>query len=267
MKVQSIGYQHFHGPEFVIDRPTGSCGCLFLLIHTPAVFLLNGVEQVIHKNSCIIFAEGTQQYYRAYGNEYKDDWFHFICDPEDVELINSLGIPFDTMLDISNMNELSRMVQSMWYEFYNQAAYSDEIETLLYRALLLRLSRNLNAEKSDIPVEENKNYQEMQYIRNQIYNEPQQDWSIDKIAKDMAMSRSGIQHRYKKVFGVSISEDIITGRIARVKYYLLTTTDKLDDIAAKCGYTNEGYLMRQFKEKCGMTPTQYRKNAIKPEKK
>ena len=41
---------------------------------------------------------------------------------------------------------------------------------------------------------------------------------------------------------------------------LLTNTDmRIQEIAEQCGYNNESHFMRQFKEKCGMTAIQYRK--------
>ncbi|MCR4861060.1 MAG: AraC family transcriptional regulator, partial [Ruminococcus sp.] len=33
----------------------------------------------------------------------------------------------------------------------------------------------------------------------------------------------------------------------------------IQEIAEQCGYNNESHFMRQFKEKCGMTAIQYRK--------
>ena len=56
---------------------------------------------------------------------------------------------------------------------------------------------------------------------------------VDKMAAEMNMSRSGFQHMYKKMFGVSVIADVITGRVERAKRLLTSTTLTVDEIAAR----------------------------------
>ena len=73
------------------------------------------------------------------------------------------------------------------------------------------------------------------------------------------MSRSGFQHLYKKMFGVSVTGDVISGRLERAKRLLSSTDLTVSEIASRCGYSNEFNFMRQFKDRVGRTPTQYRR--------
>ena len=52
--------------------------------------------------------------------------------------------------------------------------------------------------------------------------------------------------------------DVINGRIENAKRLLSSTNLTVKEIAVKCGYGNEYNFMRQFKSRCGQTPTQYR---------
>ena len=99
----------------------------------------------------------------------------------------------------------------------------------------------------------------MQALRNDIYNNPQIDRTVDSMAQELSMSRSAFQHNYKNIFGKSVINDIINSRLRRVKFYLTTSDMTLEDIAQQCGYHNQLHLIRQFKQHYGLTPTEYRK--------
>ena len=71
--------------------------------------------------------------------------------------------------------------------------------------------------------------------------------------------RSGFQHLYKRLFGVSVMSDVIKGRLDRAKRLLSSTNLTVREIGERCGYSNEFNFMRQFKDYVGKTPTEYRK--------
>ena len=75
------------------------------------------------------------------------------------------------------------------------------------------------------------------------------------------MSRSSFQHLYKKMFGTSVMKDVTKGRIERAKRLLSSTNLTVNEIAVRCGYSNEYNFMRRFRDMCGQTPTEYRKCA------
>lgn len=85
--------------------------------------------------------------------------------------------------------------------------------------------------------------------------------SIDEAAKYFGFSKSHFQRVYTQIFGRSFSDDIINIRIDRAKQLLSETNMKIKDISNLCGYENESYFMRQFRNKVGMTAVQFRKNS------
>ena len=101
-------------------------------------------------------------------------------------------------------------------------------------------------------------YDVMFHMRNLIYGEPEKNYDVNTLAEGAVMSRSGFQHLYKKIFGVSVIEDVVESRIIRAKNLLRATNLSVKEIGEKSGYTNAYSFMRQFKERVGMTPTQYR---------
>lgn len=99
----------------------------------------------------------------------------------------------------------------------------------------------------------------MTQLRTVIHTEPERVMSIDEMAGSVNMSRSGFQHLYKKMFGVSVISDVINGRLERAKRLLSSTDLTVSEIASKCGYATEYNFMRQFKSRTGKTPTEYRR--------
>lgn len=56
MKIGAIGYNYQHRDGFVMERPNGT-GCrLLLIIKEPSLFVINGMENKVKKNSFILFS-------------------------------------------------------------------------------------------------------------------------------------------------------------------------------------------------------------------
>ena len=103
-------------------------------------------------------------------------------------------------------------------------------------------------------------YKEMlQKMRREITANPQREWDIELIAKEIGISRSHLQRLYKQLFSVSCMDDVITARINKAKSLLRHTDLRIQEIAVQCGYQNVSHFMRQFKDKCGVTAMQFRK--------
>lgn len=259
MEIYTVGYNHTHDKSFEIDRPNGLGSWMFLLIKTPAVFKEDGNEVTIKANSFVVYTTKTPHYYRTYGDEYIDDWFHFRVETEDEELFTALKLPLNTVTWLGNISELSFIIRQITYEFYSLNLYKDDIVESYLKILFLKLGSQIRMQaitgSGDIPVK----YERIFHMRANIYNIPQLNPSIDTMAEELEMSRSGFQHTYKKIFGISIIQDIIESRLKHAKYLLLTTNYPLNIIAEQSGYNSELHLMRQFKQKLGLTPTEFRK--------
>lgn len=261
MDIGSIGFNHSHGTEFMMDRPEGPGCWLFLLIKTTAKFFINGVEHHAKANSSILISPQTAIKYMALDKHYTDDWFYFWKgDMKEEEYFKSLDIPINEIVYLGNIEELSQIMHIMTYEHYSVDRHHKEIEDLYTEILFKKISRIIQTTSyvsSKSFIEKNA---ALTHIRTQIYTMPESVENIDTLAKHAGMSRSGFQHLYKKMFGVSVIADVIKGRIDRAKRLLSSTTLTVEEVSAKCGYSNVYGFMRQFKKYCGQTPTEYRKS-------
>ncbi len=103
---------------------------------------------------------------------------------------------------------------------------------------------------------------QLQRLRREIYLMPEKEWNIMEIMHRIGISRSHFQRIYKELFSISCGDDVIRARIEKAKQLLVHTDLRIQEIALQCGYSNESHFMRQFKDKCGITATQFRKNRL-----
>lgn len=104
-------------------------------------------------------------------------------------------------------------------------------------------------------------YSQLQNARRRILESPQLDWNVDDIAHEAGISKSYFQRLYRETFNTSCMDDIINARIERAKRLLENTDRQIGDIAEECGYASGSHFMRQFRQKTGLTASEYRKNA------
>lgn len=257
MKIGAIGYNYRHRNGFVMERPNGTgCG-LLLIIKEPSLFLINSTEHRVKKNSFVIFSPTTAYRYCGEGDVYADDWIYFDFTTELSEKLRELNIPTDEIIHLGNSDELSQIVHFMTYEHYSAEPGHDEIELMYFEILLRKLGRLVasGAKYSQAVADKNNRFVQ---LRNRLYSMPEEIPDISRLAQEFGMSRSGFQHKYKRVFGVSTRTDIINARMEYAKNLLISTDLPIAKIAGKCGYSSEYSFMRQFKSRFGKTPTQFR---------
>lgn len=70
------------------------------------------------------------------------------------------------------------------------------------------------------------------------------------------MSTNQFINLYQHFFGTTPKQDIINARIVKAKN-MLGRSSLMREVAVNCGFENEFYFSRIFKQKTGMTPGQF----------
>lgn len=92
-----------------------------------------------------------------------------------------------------------------------------------------------------------------------IKNYYSQKTTVEDIANHLALNRSYLYTIFKNSLGISPKDfDGISN--FRGKEQLVLTDLSVEEIAVSCGYRNSLAFGKVFKQKMGMTPTQYRNN-------
>lgn len=245
-----VGYDTVHDKDFVYDIPNGLDCWVVLLTHTPAEFLIDGKMKLYPAGCAVVFAPYQKTYYRAYGDNYSDDWLRFYTD--ETFIINSeipLGVPF-SIPDTDFCHNLYKLISSE--NFFHNTYRKLSIEYLL-KTLMNKLIEAVNYD-NDIP-----QYQHLLGLREAIHNAPWDDWTVSKMATRLHISEGYLQTIYKRAFEVSCIEDVIHSRINLAKELLLRSSYTIEEIAGMCGYNNSEHFCRQFKQIVSLTPNSYRK--------
>ena len=254
MWVSGCGYNWCHDPNFSAYRPEGAGGNIIMIIRSPAQITINNQIYYTKTNSVIVYRQRSPHIYAAHNAPFVNDWVRFQLNDEDWVFLDSIGIQFDTLMEYEDVYELSQLVKLISAENHSANKNSIESMSFLLRLLFLKLSDYANKK----PVSFTHLTKKLTVLRNDIYSNPQQEWSIDSICKNLDISPSYLQHKYAQLFGNTIKDDIITSRLEYSKYLLTGTDHTVNKISHMVGYENDVHFMYIFKKKTGMTPSQYR---------
>ena len=128
---------------------------------------------------------------------------------------------------------------------------------------ILTLSEEINTKIKELSEERrHAYYNDYLKVRNSMYSDPGNEWDAQKTCRDFRLSYGHFRATYKDIFGISFHQDLIRSRISMAKYLLLTTSLSLPAIAFKCGYEDDKYFMRQFRQFTGTTPNSYRNSSV-----
>lgn len=233
-----------HDGSFSIDRPRGYSCYLMLFVKTKAVFYLNGSEIITEPNTFILYNMGTPHRYKAFGDEYINDWLQFDTD----ELPT---VPLDTPINVGESVNISVYMELMSDAFYRR---NYRVCAFLIRAILSEVSVI-----SGNSVYRSSHSSKLLALRKDIYSHPEREWTIHIMSEILHVSEPYLQELYKGAFGVTCGADVINARIEAAKLLLTDTDIPITEIGEKCGYGSLIHFSRQFKKITGLSPAAYRK--------
>jgi AraC-like DNA-binding protein len=95
-----------------------------------------------------------------------------------------------------------------------------------------------------------------------MHLEPEQDWTVGRLASVAAVSRTGFALRFADLVGLPPLTYLRRLRIDRASDLLLAEEDSVASIAARVGYASEAAFCRAFKREVDATPKQWRARGI-----
>ena len=82
----------------------------------------------------------------------------------------------------------------------------------------------------------------------------------EELAKHLYVSRTYLTDRFRKETGTSLGRYIDDQLMFEAQLRLCKTDSSIRTISKDLGFSDQFYFSRRFKELCGVTPLQYRKN-------
>ena len=90
----------------------------------------------------------------------------------------------------------------------------------------------------------------------------QKKLTLDELCRVSGYSKSALIREFRVYTGQTPMDYIADLRINAVKKLLTNERLTLREIAARCGFANEFYLSRVFKERTGVSPSEFRRNVV-----
>lgn len=87
-----------------------------------------------------------------------------------------------------------------------------------------------------------------------IHREPDKDWTVASLAKEVGMSRSGFSARFTNLVGESAKRYLTQWRMQLARTQLQQSSDSLSVLAERLGYQSEAAFSRAFKRVFGVPP-------------
>lgn len=97
-------------------------------------------------------------------------------------------------------------------------------------------------------------------IQTIVREEYMNDISLDEIAAQVGMAPAYVSYLFKKETGSNLVKYITDYRMEKARRFLEDSGMKIVQVGKACGYENQPYFNRLFKNYYGMTPKQYRES-------
>lgn len=259
MQILEIGYHSLLRQDASVSHAAGLPGRLLLLTTEPMRIQAADICLQAESGDAVILSAQTPLHISPAADDLLYDWILFDAG-SDSSFYSALQIPENTLLRFGDTVFLSVLLEQLCAEFYAAAPKRSEMIECLMKALLIRIAETggpIGSQQSAANTD--PHYAELVRLREKIYANPQEKWSVEMLSSELNMSRSYFQLIYRETFGMTCIADVINCKMNRARELLTSTSYTISHIAQLCGYDNEEHFMRQFKKNNGVTPTAFRR--------
>jgi AraC-like DNA-binding protein len=92
-----------------------------------------------------------------------------------------------------------------------------------------------------------------------LHNDPGKAWTVDDLARKVALSRSALADRFATLVGEPPMQYLMRWRLALAARRLRAGREAVARVAERSGYESEAAFSRAFKREFGMPPAAWRK--------
>lgn len=96
------------------------------------------------------------------------------------------------------------------------------------------------------------------FLKIQIVSNLQREWTIEEMAQEVEISVSQLQKLFKNETGMPPIQYLRHLRLEKARNLLVSSFKQVKVIAALVGQPDQSHFTRDFKDKYGYTPSEYR---------
>lgn len=143
------------------------------------------------------------------------------------------------------------------------AAQSDGRWTCRVRAYFLRIINMLDEihEKNNVDIVVDKSRSNVDVVLEYLHTHYMDEITLDTLCRQIHTNRTTLNKSFKERTGQTVIAYLLGYRLRVATELLAHTGLTIDEIARASGFIYDTYLIRQFTDKTGQTPTEYRQEA------
>ena len=217
------------------------------------LFYGNGVE--LHQGQLMVF--GPQQWHMQYTD--LDMTARFLTVSFDLESEFAARLP-DRVFDLSSAE--AAQLRQIVRESENMDAYSGDFIRSYLKLLLLSVLRDTGSEKKRLKTPVALNHENeivsrtLQYVADHVCDK----LSVEIVSREVGVSASHLTALFHRQMNISPGEYIRRVKLEESKRLIREGTMNFSQIAAQLNYSTIHHFSRQFKDKFGMSPSEYAKS-------
>ena len=89
-----------------------------------------------------------------------------------------------------------------------------------------------------------------------------QGLAVEDVCRELAVSRSTLQRRFRLLLGRTVHDEIVRVRLDRAQELLAGTDLPIASVATRCGFGRQEYLGAVFRARLGVSPATYRRRVV-----
>lgn len=250
--IQMAGISYCDG-TYKIDRRNSNIYCFEYIIKGEGTIRINGQEFNASSGDIYILPKGHDHlYFSNAKNPWTKIWF------------NIKGSLIDNLMQVYKLNniyyiknlDLKELFYKMFFEVQQTNETTEQIfrkASIIFHEILLKIYSKVEICKT---IENEIAFQLKQYMDNHI----ESNLSIKTLANYVFRSPSQTIRIFKKEYGVTPYNYLLSKKIETAKLLLINTNMPIKQIAVKLKFADEHYFSNFFKSKTGISPISFRNN-------
>ena len=255
MKILNMGIATSHSPgEFCSRRRfthyTVSCFSTPYRYEKNGMILCGGVGDIVINSPDEVVYHGD---IAEDGSGFVNDWM-YIDGGEINELLKKYPVPLNIAIRTGNKYFLRSYMDNISDEMIMKKIGCGDMIQSVVTQMIIELHRVSHGEAAA----DNDRLAKARYA---IIKNPEIEHTVGSLAKLCGYSSGRSSHLYRDTYGITPMQSVISERINMAKSLLEYGGLSVSEVAAACGFANIYYFSKCFKEKTGVAPSDYKKEA------
>lgn len=182
-------------------------------------------------------------------------WVHFYGKEASCFYSNFLKHSCDFLFHPQNTIAFTDILQHL-YQIHSSKSSLMELYANRYLTDLITLCFTENIPESQ---EKSSISEKLKQVHDYLEEHYAEKMNLEDLSSRFFISKFHLSREYKKIYGITIGNDLTSKRISRAKSMLRFSDASVESIALDCGFLDAGYFIKVFKKSENMTPLEYRK--------